>query len=357
VLKCLIFCIDFREKYLRAIGPDEKIFSLFDIIIDATKVAKPNKEKAEYSDLIINEKVIVVDEFIAIKKIFEENDIGFTLIFNPADYNNLKDVYELIQEKSLKWGICINKMTLRIFSFKNIVKFVYSIFVRIVNSKNIKLKPDFLFTNIRFFYKLNGLKNIKFKKVYTVRHFDAIPRLKESEFKIKYALFLDQYLPFHSGIVEKYKLDINPEQYYNELLSYLEIIKNRYRVDDIFFARHPNSNGNELPYLKNYKTFIGETSNLTHHAEFVITHYSDSIAFAIQTGKNVITVNLPNTLPGFCQNFVFETSKNIASELHIFDGNLKIVKSSYIKAYFIRKLYKAFYNPNGKYVIDFVENL
>jgi len=356
-MKVLIFCIHFRKKYLSAIGPEDEIFSKFDFILDIKKICKPDHGNINYNDIIKHDKVVIFDKIEELEKFFLNNHIELSLIFNPQKYENMKPVYQIVEQKSVKWGIIKNKSTLRTLNIKVFLSYILSNIQKLVIRKKILHHADFLLTNFSFFYKIDGLKFMSFKKVFSVRHFDAIPaRNNTVSYEGNYGIFLDQYFPFHSANVVKKKVQIDPETYYSELENYLDEIKKRYKLDFFIISRHPNSNGEELKYIKKHKTDIGKSAQLTYGAQILITHYSDSLSFAIQLGKPFINVNLPRVLPEIMTEHIEKAVRKLSSEYHIYygDGNIKVIKNNSLKRYLLKKVYKLFYNPDACFITDYI---
>ena len=104
----------------------------------------------------------------------------------------------------------------------------------------------------------------------------------------KYAIFLDVNLPFHDDLKFNGLKQINQNNYFNTLNNYFDHLEKKYSIK-IIIALHPTV------LVENYKClnremYIGNTPELVKGAEFVISHHSTSISYAIFGYKPVILI-------------------------------------------------------------------
>lgn len=95
-------------------------------------------------------------------------------------------------------------------------------------------------------------------------------------------VFLDEYLPFHP---DYYYYGVSPfttpEKYYTLLCNFFESIEAKYGVR-IVIAAHPRSQYENHPsYYKGRPVIRGKTFELVKKSQFVITHSSTAINFAV----------------------------------------------------------------------------
>jgi hypothetical protein len=106
--------------------------------------------------------------------------------------------------------------------------------------------------------------------------------------KKKYAVFLDVYLPYHSDIkILGYK-PIDAGQYYSSLNRFFDILERRLNVE-IVIAAHPKANYGQ-DHFNGRKIYVNLTPILVKSAEFVLSHHSTSISYAVLNYKPIIFI-------------------------------------------------------------------
>lgn len=119
-----------------------------------------------------------------------------------------------------------------------------------------------------------------------MREKDKCPIINE-----KYAVFLDEYLPFHpdyfyQGIMPP----TAPEEYYPMLNKFFEVVENKFSVK-VIIAAHPRSHYERYSeYFDCRECIRGKTSALIKNAAFVITHASTAINYAVLYEKPIYFV-------------------------------------------------------------------
>jgi len=128
-----------------------------------------------------------------------------------------------------------------------------------------------------------------------VRHLHSMDyeqylELKENNEKLieyRYAVFIDDYLPYHPDCVSM-GVAVNPDTYYELIINFLGQIEKRYGVKCVI-AAHPRSN---LDLCKNiydgFEVRKFETAALVKDSELVISHFSTALDFAAVFFKPVI---------------------------------------------------------------------
>tara|TARA_B100002003_G_C14145583_1_gene550800 strand:+ start:449 stop:1651 length:1203 start_codon:yes stop_codon:yes gene_type:complete len=106
-----------------------------------------------------------------------------------------------------------------------------------------------------------------------------------------YAVFLDQYNPFHpeqhgQGVAMT-RTYCAPDLYYNEINKYFLQIEKSFGLE-VIIASHPRANNND--YFEGRKVSRGDTIKLVKHSKLVLAHYSAATNFAILYNKPVIFI-------------------------------------------------------------------
>ncbi|MFH1369601.1 MAG: hypothetical protein ABII64_10815 [Elusimicrobiota bacterium] len=134
--------------------------------------------------------------------------------------------------------------------------------------------------------------------------------------KGSYAVFLDEYLPYHPDflVAGAYKNPFNdPSLYYDEVNLMLSELEKLLKIP-VVIAAHPRARYDKVGNRFNGRKIIqSNTINLVANAEIVVTHASTSLNFAVLFNKPVIFM-LPEILKskvfyGFIRNFAENLGK------------------------------------------------
>lgn len=164
-----------------------------------------------------------------------------------------------------------------------------------VLKRRIKKKTEYVFVpTIRSIRRVDrvGMKT-KICPIHTVdydRYIDA-KRGLEKDYDDKCAVFLDQYIPFHFELKNKYgKKWIKPSKYYGELKIFFNRLKEdkSIPVKKIKIALHPNSEKEKVEeYLKGYEICNESTPSEVIKSDMVLSHFSTSALFSVMSKKPV----------------------------------------------------------------------
>lgn len=154
------------------------------------------------------------------------------------------------------------------------------------NNKRIKSKTKLLSFNTTDYNIYLNNKNIKT---------GSIPNYP-------YILFIDQYYPFHPDVLlfdNKSLLDAN--EYYTQLNNSFKIFEEKYSMP-VIIAAHPKAiKYKDKNYFDNRTVIFNNTFDLVKNSQFVITHDSTALNYAIFCNKpivlfnsNLIKIALPN---------------------------------------------------------------
>ncbi|WP_292369148.1 hypothetical protein [Methanoregula sp. UBA64] len=137
-------------------------------------------------------------------------------------------------------------------------------------------------------------------------------------------VFLDDYLPFHPDFnYMGIEYPITPEEYYPKICAFFSRLEHELNCK-ITIAAHPRSHYDELPdYFEGRPIIKGNTVQLVRDSQYVITHMSTALNFAILYQKPIIFVTMDKLqkmdagkyIPGIYIG-------GIASELHCTPVNL-----------------------------------
>ena len=136
---------------------------------------------------------------------------------------------------------------------------------------------------------IKGIKIIKAHSFDYELYLKSISSKDESPPKGSYALFIDEFLPYHPDYIVRNKTpDVSAENYYPDLISFFKALE--YDMETkLIIAAHPRSNYSQIhsPY-GNFETIQGNTCELVKHSKLVITHASTAISFAVLYNKPLL---------------------------------------------------------------------
>jgi hypothetical protein len=103
-----------------------------------------------------------------------------------------------------------------------------------------------------------------------------------------FAVFLDIYLPHHTDLKIVGWPTIEPREYYASLNRFFGLLEEKYKFR-VVIAAHPKATyGAET--FQGREIYKGLTPELVRDAEFVISHHSTSISYAVLNAKPIIFV-------------------------------------------------------------------
>lgn len=104
----------------------------------------------------------------------------------------------------------------------------------------------------------------------------------------KSAVFLDINLPHQSDLLLASLQQINPTKYYSELDTFFLKLEKKFDLD-IVIAAHPKTSNNSKDF-HNRSIYRMKTAELVRDAEFVISHQSTSISYAVLNNKPILFI-------------------------------------------------------------------
>lgn len=179
----------------------------------------------------------------------------------------------------------------RNYGFNKLKIYFENIFPNIVSKILFRI---YRLNNVDIFYYCGeaSLNQWNAKKKIPVNSFDYEDYLtrteKVSRTEKKYAIFLDEYLPYHPDIQIWGKQKLTPEKYYNALNDFFDKLESKYGIE-VIIAAHPKSDYEQSKF--SYRKIVKyKTPELVKYCEFVIAHDSMSISFPVLNYKPIYFV-------------------------------------------------------------------
>lgn len=285
----------YKRHGIKALSEKGYKIRIFDISPVVNKIAYENVKK----DLLEEEKM-PVEVFYSKKEI--SNAIHMlesqsTLVIPYFDFSlDYLFVYRELSKANLKFGF-IHRVNSEAKMPKIEKSRIFNYFKRIsihnvINSILIRIPKRFLPIKKAEFIVFGGLENREIYRkinlvdartreiiIHALNFEDCISNEeKEGFIEQKYAVFLDQYMPFHPDHLEL-GIKIDPKQYYSELNKLFEKIETMLDLE-VIIAAHPKAD------YEKYRDVFGQrkkikfkTVPLIENAEMVIANFSTAIAY------------------------------------------------------------------------------
>lgn len=147
----------------------------------------------------------------------------------------------------------------------------------------------------------------------------------------KYVVFLDEFMPFHPDYeIMKYENTVNPESYYGSLNKFFSYIEEKFG-HKVVIAEYPISDGKD--YFNGRLAIKGKTCGLVKCAEFVISHGSTSLNFAVLYDKPVILITTDELVNSYIGNAMRKMTKGLGVHINNIDEKLNVFIESVDKSY------------------------
>jgi hypothetical protein len=159
-------------------------------------------------------------------------------------------------------------------------------------------------------------------------HFKDVQLLNQGSIKGRYAVFLDQNLPYHSDFAISGRVLLNPTNYYQSLNRFFYLMERAHGIK-VVIAAHPKCNyGNEK--FEGRETYRRKTAELVKNAEFVMLHYSTALSYAILNFKPILFI-YTEEMEALYKNTILAEMESIVLYLKLPIYNIdKITDSDYI---------------------------
>ena len=122
--------------------------------------------------------------------------------------------------------------------------------------------------------------------------YDAYLMLKQTHcrhVKQRYCVFLDNYLPYHPDLQLLDLPQLNAEKYYTSLNNFFHLIEQTFNIE-VIIAAHPKSTYEGKTSYGKRIVIKNKTAELVKYADFVVSHVSTSVSFAVLFKKPLVFV-------------------------------------------------------------------
>lgn len=116
--------------------------------------------------------------------------------------------------------------------------------------------------------------------------FTKARRVPVEELAPGYAVFLDNFMPYQSDLTFIDRGKVEPDQYFRTMNALFDIVEKKYGIQ-VVIAAHPKANYRPEQF-GGRKLFYGKTAALVKYCDFVISHHSSSVSFAVLARKSVV---------------------------------------------------------------------
>ncbi len=335
------------------------------LYLDCTKWLQPNfyKNKTE-KDFSFKEK-IVTKNFKQLESIIKKNKkiVGIIDLLGVSEKH--QKIRSFIKKNKIKLIFILNiELKTKLKFYQKVLFYIYKknkldalsrkLFKSPIENYDIS-KADVLLLNGE---KGKELINNNHQSI-NLCHFDYQNYLNEKKKTKKningnYALFLDQYLPNHSGqnYIGNLSKNLDQAKYYQNLEFFFNKFEKMYGLE-IVVAAHPRSNYEKNKFLSNKrKFFINKTPELIKYSKIVFTHTSNSLNYGILFNKPIffLTFSLykhqdvfrPEFLSDYFKTFCFKIDNTFfpfPEKKILFKVNNQAY-NNYKKNYLVTKNYK-----------------
>lgn len=149
-------------------------------------------------------------------------------------------------------------------------------------------------------------------KYVSINHFNfmeyELARHSAKLVSYKYIVFLDIFLPYHPDISRIGHSSVSPAAYFAVLNSYFDEIESSKNVK-IVIAAHPKAR--YTSEFQGRECFYGETANLVHYSEGVISHHSAALNFAVLARKKILLVYTNDFLDAKGNNYILKNMYDV----------------------------------------------
>lgn len=104
----------------------------------------------------------------------------------------------------------------------------------------------------------------------------------------RYAVFLDEYMPFHPDLeVVGIRRRVEPVRYYSSLIALFDRLESKYDIE-VVIAAHPKADYSQSNPFGNRRIFIRKTCQLVRGCEFALTTFSNSLNYAVLERRPIL---------------------------------------------------------------------
>lgn len=340
----LVTCIDAREKYLKGLGS----LSVFDEIIDITELVRNRPEynfRPHFKDRIpgVN-NVDTLNEFYSS---FSSRNPSHVLFFAPQQkYLELFSLVPWLAENGWNVSFILNRHTLPsvpVLDLRNKLRQLRKSF----RQKRATLKVDNIYTPHHL--ALAGWRGcLKPNRVIRIRHMDAPAYSSECS---NYGVLIDSCFPYHKEFARHGSLD--PQTFYERLERIASWAKQKFSLDEIIIALHPNSMGKERYLIRDHRCIYGETNKLISQARITFSFGSDASGISVAYKKSTYFMDFPDLLPLSIQQYIRDKSAGLGIPIINYDGENSPAVGRVTPTGVIRRWrYRQYYAATAPYLSD-----
>lgn len=129
-------------------------------------------------------------------------------------------------------------------------------------------------------------RKTKFVNIHALNFEDCISCKDDRLIDGDYAVFLDQYMPFHPDHID-IGIKINADQYYGELEKLFDVIQKTYGYK-IIIAAHPKADYDTNLYFEKYEKIKFKTVPLIRDCKLVIANFTTALSYVAFFKKKLI---------------------------------------------------------------------
>lgn len=350
----LVTCIDARKKYLKGCGDT----STFDAIIDITELVRYRPEyehRPEFPDRL--PETIYADTDQQIVSVLEKLRASWVVFFAPQEsYSALWSLVPALRSRGITCDFSLNRHTI-CNAFRTPQTFLRQSITKAL-SRGALLGKQVLPVDKVYLPHKNALAGwqrlLRPKQFIKVKHMDA-PR--HASWNGDYGVFIDSYFPFHNEF-RKYGQRLDPVHFYARVRQTITQLKRRHNLSHVYISRHPNSNGEEIPYIAEFAHPCEDTNQLLAGASIAWSFASDAAGIANAYRLRTYNVTFPDMFPPKLQEYITRKSHGLGIPLISACGN-SITPAfcrgplSYIK----RHVYRQYYAANSPTLAEAIANI
>lgn len=133
--------------------------------------------------------------------------------------------------------------------------------------------------------------------------------------KSNIAVFLDEYLPFHPDMVYcGMTVPLTAEEYYPVMCGFFDKVERELGIK-VIIAAHPKSDYDKHPdYFCGRQVVRGQSARLVQQSDFVLTHASYSLNFAVLFKKPAVFLTLDKLVEVSFYNDLINTMANVLNK-------------------------------------------
>lgn len=257
--------------------------SLIDEIEDLNNIVFNSYSEIKDRIRISNTDSIFIIEFTITVK-------SYIILYYLTKYNCLISAFGI--HSSINFSLKEKILNIRNYGYNKIVPFAKTFFNNLVICFLRKIIPIkqcdiFFYCGSASYSKSNAHIKIPINSF----DFEDYRKLLESDNSPvdlkgkKYAVFLDEYLPYHPDIKIWGRQSLNPVKYYSSLNLFFSYLEEKYSLD-VVIAAHPKSNYSDSLF-RGRRIFKYRTAELVKYSSLVLAHDSLSISFPVLNYKPI----------------------------------------------------------------------